>query len=45
MQTALKAFESLTAEQKGALSRTLEGFVDLLTGAEVSCTSMQSGSD
>ncbi|KAI5829567.1 hypothetical protein K523DRAFT_241884 [Schizophyllum commune Tattone D] len=34
VQTALKAFESLTAEQKGALSRTLEGFVDLLTGAE-----------
>ncbi|KAL1742855.1 MIF4G like-domain-containing protein [Schizophyllum fasciatum] len=34
VQTALNAFESLTAEQKGALSKTLEGFADLLTGAD-----------
>ncbi|KAG5643263.1 hypothetical protein DXG03_001273 [Asterophora parasitica] len=34
LATALKAFTSLTREQKGALSRTLEGFVNALSPAD-----------
>lgn len=33
LTTALKAFATLTREQKAALSRTLDGFVDCLVSA------------
>lgn len=33
LTTALKAFATLTREQKAALSRTLDGFVDCLASA------------